>query len=277
LTQFSLQADGVGGWVDSGIDPADFAHGFCNHMARFASSYEPTLDHQQLHSRELMQAGYDLVCDDSSIPGGGSTACVGIARPDGSLEVANLGDSGFAQLRLNAVHHYSDPQTHAFNTPYQLSLIPPRILAQSRTFGGQPFADLPKDANVTNHELRHGDVLVFASDGLWDNLAPQDLLRIVSRYMLAAQAWEDSESGVKVGEQLDALTGHDERGPGKAANSTLQSFLAATVAGEAKAASVNRKRDGPFAKEVHKYFPGDDWRGGKMDDICVVVAVVVGY
>src|SRR5207247_1701380 len=109
----------------------------------------------------------------------------------------------------------SDPQTHAFNTPYQLSLIPPRILAQSRTFGGTPLADLPKDANVTNHELRHGDVLIFASDGVWDNLAPQDLLRIVSRYMLAAQAWEDSESGIRVGDRLDVLTGHDDRGPGK--------------------------------------------------------------
>src|SRR5206468_3975483 len=147
-----------------------FAHGFCNHMGRFASSYKPTPQHRQLDSRELMQAGYDLVCDDSSLLGGGRTACVGIAQSDGSLEVANLGDSGFAQLRLNAVHHYADPQTHAFNTPYQLSLIPPRILAQSRTFGGTPLADLPKDANVTNHELRHGDVLIFASDGVWDNL-----------------------------------------------------------------------------------------------------------
>jgi protein phosphatase PTC7 len=33
--------------------------------------------------------------------------------------------------------------------------------------------------------------------------------------------------------------------------------------------------DGPFAKEVQKYYPNEDWRGGKVDDICVVVAIVV--
>ena len=51
--------------------------------------------------------------------------------------------------------------------------------------------------------------------------------------------------------------------------------MAAAVAGEAKAASENSKRDGPFAREVQKYYPEEMWRGGKVDDICVVVAVVV--
>jgi protein phosphatase PTC7 len=55
---------------------------------------------------------------------------------------------------------------------------------------------------------------------------------------------------------------------------SLQSFLAVGITGEAKAASVNTKIDGPFAKEVQRYYPHENWRGGKVDDICVVVAVV---
>ncbi len=65
------------------------------------------------------------MCRDKSIKAGGSTAVVGLLTPDGVLDVANLGDSGFIHLRLNAVHSASEPQTHAFNTPFQLSIIPP--------------------------------------------------------------------------------------------------------------------------------------------------------
>jgi protein phosphatase PTC7 len=274
LTQFSIQADGVGGWLDVGIDPSLFTHELCNQMARFASSYTSTHNRKQLGPNQLMQIGYDLVCNDSSILGGGSTACVGIARPDGSLEVANLGDSGFAQLRLKAVHYYSDPQVHEFNAPYQLAKTPERLLMQRQVFGGNAYEDTPKDANVTNHELRHGDVLVFGTDGVWDNLAPQDVLQIVSRYMLSTGAWEDLESGVKVGEKLDSLTVNDKRGPSNA-NSTLQRILAAAVASEANTASMDKNRDGPYAKEATARCRR--WSGGKVDDVCVVVAVVVKY
>ena len=126
-----------------------------------------------------MQRGYEDICKDDTVRAGGSTACVAVAKGDGGLEVANLGDSGFVQLRLNAIHNYSEPQTHAFNTPYQLSIVPEKVLAQAAAFGGEQLCDFPKDANVSQHSLRHGDVLVFASDGVWDNLSSQDILRIV--------------------------------------------------------------------------------------------------
>lgn len=185
----------------------------------------------------------------------------------------SLGDSGFAQLRLNAVHHYSNPQTHAFNTPYQLSIIPPKILARARIFGGDPLSDYPGDASVTTHQLRHGDILIFATDGLWDNLNSTDVLRITSRYMIELQAWEIGEKGVVVSENIRNLTLdggiRQEHGP------NLQTLLAIAITGEAKMASLNSKRDGPFAKEVKKFYPGEEYHGGKVDDICVVVAVVM--
>jgi protein phosphatase PTC7 len=268
-------ADGVGGWTDSGVDPADFSHGFCDHMAYTAWTYLPDDKSPVLSARGLMQKGYEAIANDETVKAGGSTACIGIAKEDGSLEVANLGDSGFVQLRLNAVHNHSESQTHAFNTPYQLSIIPQKMKAKNAAFGGEQLQDLPKDATVTKHLLRHGDVLVFATDGVWDNLSSQDILRIVSRLMVGARAWEPTEEGIRVGERLTFFT---MKAPPPAENqsiSSLQSFLAAGIAGEAKAASVNTKVDGPFAKEVHKYYPEEDWRGGKVDDICVVVAIVV--
>ena len=185
----------------------------------------------------------------------------------------SLGDSGYIHFRLNAVHHFSNPQTHAFNTPFQLSVIPPKILALSRLFGGNQLSDSPEDSNDTSHEVRHGDVVMFATDGVWDNLSALELLRIVSRQMTGFQAWKTGEKGTTVSKTLDDLT--QPGGISKLHEDTLQTLLAVNVVGETKAASMNTKRDGPFAKEVQKLYPGEDFHGGKVDDICVIVAIVV--
>ncbi|KAH8593239.1 5-azacytidine resistance protein-like protein azr1 [Bisporella sp. PMI_857] len=268
-------ADGVGGWADSGVDPADFAHGICDYMAHAAYTYKPDQKKAPYTARSLLQKGYEDICRDPSVPAGGSTACVAIAKENGSLEIANLGDSGFVQLRLNAIHNYSEPQTHAFNTPYQLSIVPEKVLAQAAAFGGTQLHDLPKDAHVSQHTLRHGDVLVVASDGCWDNLSSQDILRIVSRLMIDARAWEHTEEGIQVSPRLRQLTDTDDGKSGVEEIPSLQNFLAVGITSEAKAASMNTKLDGPFAKEVQRYYPNEHWRGGKVDDICVVVAIVV--
>ena len=268
-------ADGVGGWIDSGVDPADFAHGFCDYMAHAAYTYRASEGDAPLNARSLMQRGYEDICKDESVRAGGSTACVGIAKGDGTLEVANLGDSGFVQLRLNAIHNYSEPQTHAFNTPYQLSIVPKKVMEQAAAFGGTQIGDFPKDATVSQHSLRHGDVLIFASDGVWDNLSSQDILRVVSRLMVGARAWEHTEDGINVGTNLSHFIMADDGKSGAEEIPSLQSFLAVGITGEAKAASVNTKVNGPFAREVQKHYPNENWRGGKVDDICVVVAIVV--
>ncbi|KAF4864259.1 Protein phosphatase 2C-like protein 7 [Colletotrichum siamense] len=276
-------ADGVGGWVDSGVDPADFSHGFCDYMASSAYGHDAIKndstkgsgDKDPLRAQALMQTGYQAICEDKSVPAGGSTACVAVASPDGNLDVANLGDSGFIQLRLNAVHTYSEPQTHAFNTPYQLSIVPPAVAARMAAFGGANLCDFPADADVTQHALRHGDIVVFATDGVWDNLFNQDILRIVSNVMTTTGAWFDSKNGVRVVDNLKPFTKPSEdasvRPPSKFL--TLQSVLAAEITAAAKSASLNRKHDGPFAKGVQKYFPQENWHGGKIDDICVVVLI----
>ncbi|KAJ5766372.1 uncharacterized protein N7511_003988 [Penicillium nucicola] len=292
-------ADGVGGWTESRVDPADFSHGICGYMAHTAQTWhEPA---ELLRPKQLLQAGYDQVVADPTIRAGGSTASVGIALPDGRVELANLGDSGSVLLRKAAVHQYSVPQTHGFNTPYQLSVIPPRMRAQSAVFGGAFLEDFPKDASVTNLTMQHGDVLMLATDGVFDNLNNQDILKLVTGRMILTGAWTANESGVGVSDDLRTLTA-----PGGLADAfpstsrlaksksnskketeteesasrpedqiTLQSILAATIAGEAKKASMDYRRDGPFAKEAQRYYPGDYYRGGKVDDICVVVVVAI--
>ena len=297
-------ADGVGGWADSGIDSAHFSHALCENLIDSARANE-VAEGERLGARELLTQGYAGVVADESISGGGSTACVAVAEENGHVEVAkyeetrtlyngisdslhSLGDSGFVQLRLMAVHHYSNPQTHAFNTPYQLSIIPPKVLARSKVFGGMPLRDFPRDASVTSHQVRHGDVLVFATDGVWDNISPSELLRLVNRTMTDLGAWVAGKEGMRVGRRLEHLTsplGISKRADNKMQEtkgvlrkyqeSSLQTLLAIVITAEAKAASQNTFRDGPFAKEVQKFYPSEDYHGGKVDDICVVVAIAL--
>jgi len=192
------------------------------------------------------------------------------------MRVANLGDSGFLQLRLGSVHHYSNPQTHAFNTPYQLSLTPPEILAQAMVFGGLPLNDKPDRADLADHMLRHGDVLVLATDGVWDNLNSQDILHIVSKHMRLTGAWLRSPNqGYTISPVLSELVDKSLGAQKHKLPGTLQSILAAAIVGEAKTASMSAKRDGPFAKEMQKQFPYDAWHGGKVDDISVLVVIPV--
>jgi protein phosphatase PTC7 len=282
-------ADGVGGWTEHGVDPADFSHGLCGYMAETALAWR---SNERLGPKHLLNAGYKKTIEDPEIKAGGTTACVAVAEGDGRMRIANLGDSGFLLLRLGTVHHYSNPQTHAFNTPYQMSLTPPDILAQATVFGGMPLNDKPERADLADHMLRHGDVLVLATDGVWDNLNSHDILTSVSTIMRSTGAWvRPDEEGYAVSPVISELVDL-QKAPGKhglrisetvsaqkqvlpLATGTLQSVLAAAIVGEAKTASLNQKRDGPFAKEMQKNFPFDPWHGGKVDDISVLVIVAV--
>ncbi|KAI3004897.1 hypothetical protein CBS147346_4698 [Aspergillus niger] len=293
-------ADGVGGWAESRVDPADFSHALCGYMAQSAISWQSPVE--ELRAKNLLQTGYDQVVADETIRAGGSTASVGVAYPDGRIELANLGDSGSVLLRLAAVHHYTVPQTHGFNTPYQLSIIPPRMRAQASIFGGAFLEDFPRDAAVTNLHMQHGDVLILATDGVFDNLNNQDMLKLVTSRMVLTGAWTaDPDAGIRPSEDLKQLTSpeglssllptppsspsSDPESPKSSSPSTrqqtytLQSLIAATIAGEAKLASMDMRRDGPFAKEAQRYYPGDWYRGGKVDDISVIAVVAVdeGY
>lgn len=148
-------------------------------------------------------------------------------------------------------------------------MIPKKLLAQARQFGGGPFSDNPSDAFVSSHLLRNGDVIVFATDGVWDNLSIQDVLRVVSDEMVTGKGWTNTaDAGILPSAHLETVAASTE-------GSGIQAAVAKAIATRAKSASVSTKLDGPFAKEVQRLFPGENFHGGKKDDICVVCMVVV--
>ena len=152
------------------------------------------------------------------------------------------------------------------------------MLAQMQLFGSsEHYAEKPSDADLYQHKLTHGDVLVFATDGVWDNLSPEDALRIVSGLMVKFKGWiMGKDDAVGVSSEFTSLAkASDHKSTIKDSPTGLATYIATAITREAKEASLNKRRDGPFAKEVRRHFPGENYSGGKPDDVCTVVAVVL--
>ncbi|KAF2859142.1 protein serine/threonine phosphatase 2C, partial [Piedraia hortae CBS 480.64] len=251
--------DGVGGWNDEGVDPSVFSHSLCKAMIGAAQA---GINRPQA----ILQTAYDEVMADDAVVAGGSTASVAVADAKGCLETANLGDSGFIIFGPAKVMHYSDPQTHAFNTPYQMAKLPPHVRRQHAIFGGaKHFSETPAQAAVEQHRLSHGDIVVIGTDGVWDNLSAQDTLGVVTGVMEQHGFWNKAIlNNTKIRESHEIH---------------LPTVLATAVMRTAKTAGLDTRRNGPFArefaKEITRKHPDERWKGGKPDDIAVVVAVAV--
>jgi protein phosphatase PTC7 len=271
-------ADGVGGWQESGVDPSEFSHGLCGLMAGTAYMHEGVEEGKNVNPKELMQTAYDAVIGNPRILAGGSTASLAVAARDGSIETANLGDSGFLILGPGKVTHRSEVQTHAFNTPYQLAKIPVKMQTQRDIFGGSThLSDTPKQADVERLRLKHGDIVMFATDGVWDNLSAQDTLSIITKVMEAEGFWFKSHNfpGAETMLNESLVRSLPQKIDRRTQENYLPALLATAIMREAKVAGLDPKRNGPFAKEVQMRYPHEGWQGGKPDDIAVVICIAV--
>ncbi|KAH6931916.1 hypothetical protein HPB50_001468 [Hyalomma asiaticum] len=131
-------ADGVGGWRTYGVDPSLFSTALMRNCERVVHS-------------------------------GSSTACVLVLNcVERILYSANLGDSGFLVVRRGQIVHRSQEQQHYFNTPFQLCLPPPGV-------SQFVLSDSPESAETSSFPVQEGDLILMATDGLFDNL-PENMI-----------------------------------------------------------------------------------------------------
>eukprot|EP00798_Chlamydomonas_sp_ICE-L_P001507 gene1507-32885_t len=146
-------ADGVSGWAEEGIDPAEYSRTLMKLTAeKLESAGEEGID-----SREVIRHAHMA----TYLPGS-ATICLAAMKPHGWLEVANVGDSGVRIVRDGKLMFASAAQQHMFNMPFQLSH--PSII------------DSPDDADsadVNMVEVQPGDVIILATDGLYDDVEVQ--------------------------------------------------------------------------------------------------------
>lgn len=167
---------------------------------------------------------------------GSSTLVVVTLPKDGSkLYSSFVGDSGYCILRETPAGSYnytvefeSTPQQRSFNFPLQL--------------GWGKNGDHPDVAAEKVHDIKHNDIVVLGSDGLYDNVSASRVAGMVSKYMEAAKG------------QFDAVK------------------IAEEIAKQAFQLSLSKTHNSPFAIEAKR--SGYNFKGGKSDDITVVVGKV---
>ncbi|KAA8917448.1 hypothetical protein TRICI_000397 [Trichomonascus ciferrii] len=252
-------ADGVGGWSSVGVDPAEFAHSLCECMADKFKSQESQDESDSLEPLlpplTVLSHAYERLKAEQRVVAGSCTACVGVASPvSGILQVANLGDSGYSIFRQGRLYRQSKPLLHTFNTPYQMAIIPDSLKIQN----SQRIDDKPSDATLSTHTLQHGDVVVFATDGLIDNLFAHEILNVVTDTMTRTASWTYNKATGEI-EPSDRMTGASE--------------LASALVKHAALYSMDTQRQTPFTQELKRHVNVTAY-GGKPDDVTVVCLLV---
>jgi protein phosphatase PTC7 len=294
-------ADGVGGWSDSGVDSGRYSRallaGARKHCdAALASGAAP----DGAEALERAHASLELQ--------GSSTACLVVAGRAGAVRVTNLGDSGAtlwrrarpaslvaAPLRVDEAarlweQRYASPtQQHFFNCPFQLSAV--RDMTDRVAAG---VVNAPVAAQV-------GDLVIAATDGLWDNLAERDIGALLARFdfeacstlarlsrvrfLEALKAERDLSAPAQPGapaplERLKLLGLAPEVGVSDAAFAAKEKECRAQLAGMASLLAATAVRVGgdktaktPFALNAAR--EKLRWSGGKLDDTAVICALVV--
>ena len=113
---FIAVADGVGGWAESGVDPAIFSRRLCKLIEERAISED-----NDKYIDDPRQALVEAVSENREM---GSSTCVlaSLCKYEPKVSTANLGDSGYLLLRKNGMDllsiFRSKEQTHGFNFPF---------------------------------------------------------------------------------------------------------------------------------------------------------------
>lgn len=158
-------ADGVGGWRSYGIDPGEFS----SFLMKTCERLVHCVNFNPQRPVNLLAYSYCELMEQKKPILGSSTACVLVLnRENSTVYTANIGDSGFMVVRQGVIVHKSEEQQHYFNTPFQLSLPPPG-------HGQNVLSDSPDSADTLSFPVREGDVILVATDGVFDNV-PEKLL-----------------------------------------------------------------------------------------------------
>jgi len=177
-------ADGVGGWVNYGVDPGLISRKLMQYAQLYVKGNPSIsrLDNGSLDSTTpnfalgTLEFAYRSVTNKnlSGIRAGSTTACIVYVTEGGMLHSANLGDSGFMVLRDDEIVYRSKELQHRFNAPYQIAVCPPER-------GGTCIMNEPKDAALHKMRIKNGDMIILGTDGLFDNMYDEHIVDLVTK------------------------------------------------------------------------------------------------
>ena len=182
------------------------------------------------------------------IPGACTAVIARLNNTARLLRVVNLGDSGLLLIRGGELVAATTPQQHYFDCPFQLA---DKALI--------PVTDTPDAATTLDVPVEAGDLIMLASDGVFDNC---DMGELTAALVAAAKGSRADNAHLKKYAREAALA----------------------IANVAERHSLDTEFLSPYMKEAIAQGVELSWReklmgrqmlGGKPDDITCVVAFVV--
>ncbi|CCK68887.1 type 2C protein phosphatase PTC7 KNAG_0B04530 [Huiozyma naganishii CBS 8797] len=235
-------ADGVGGWVEHGYDSSAISRELCKAMGQLASLPSPKGGKDQsLTPKDLIGSAYRKIKDEKTVEVGGTTAIAAHFENNGTLNIANLGDSWCGVFRDHKMVFQTKFQTVGFNAPFQLAIIPEPMAKEAARTGRSYIQNTPEDADEYKFDLAKNDVVILATDGVTDNIDTGDIELFL----------RDNEAQVETDFQ-------------NAAKELVAKIV--TISKDPKFPSV-------FSQELTK-LTGKLYQGGKEDDITMVMVHV---
>lgn len=244
--------DGVGSWSRYNIDAGLYAK-------KLAAASEDVILRGKTRGTQLSARSILSEAVQRTTVAGTSTALIAVLSDD-KLNVCNVGDGGALIIRDSRISFATRPQQRSFNIPYQL--------------GFRRRNDL-STAAVSSIPLREGDIIILASDGIWDNLWHSTIVWLVSQYTRRRSANTRLSNTPSVLERSAFSSSiRDEPVPGETSfpHDALKN-LAFDIASRACLAAHDHTAQTPFAERARRRGHSNG-RGGKLDDITVVVSEV---
>lgn len=280
-------ADGVGSWWQHGVDPRLYANALMEECA--AAVWDAAVHHGDPPSpHDVLTQAWKRVAARRVV--GSATAVVVFLDPlRRALVMHGVGDCGVVLLRDTDVNRVGSllrggvanamrggfrvsaratQQLTRFNMPYQLGYSPDPAHGVFQSPGDGETLALP---------VRSEDIVLAATDGLYDNLDETDVLAEVEAWdavdLPRRQAYRRAQEAGHVASQA-----FDARPTTRAPRlldgcSEGVETLALSLTRRARELSVDRMRDGPFARLAKE----NDilWtQGGRPDDVTTLVARV---
>lgn len=208
-------ADGVGQWSLEGSNAGLYIRELIEKCENIVSNYE---NNSTIEPAEVITRG----AAETQSPG---SCSILVTNFDGQvLHAANVGNTGFIIIRDGSIFKKSTPMFHEFNFPLQI-------------VKGDDPSELIEGYTMDLHD---GDVIVTATNGLFDNLYEQEIASIISKSLEAS------------------LTPQE-----------IAEFLATRAQEVGRSTSMRS----PFADAAQAVgYVG--FIGGKLDDVTVIVSLV---
>lgn len=242
INSLLVVADGVGGWNNVGIDPSVYSRRLCDLISKNFSELQMSSPQSDISASNIIQFNEDFVKNliiksvNENPEKGSSTVCVlYMDHFNNTVYSGYLGDSCYLIARPRGIGDFeiifkSKEQTHGFNIPFQV--------------GSE--GDDPKLAITYKHNVNKDDIVILATDGLWDNVEVENIVQELNMFS----------------NKMNSIT--------------INTIDFAKLLSE-KAEELSYKIDyfSPFARRALEYNKNyKKLRGGKPDDITVIVAQI---